>query len=410
MNTRENIRVALSSIRSNLLRTIITCLIISIGIMALVGILTAIDGIKASINENFTSMGANSFNIRNRGSNMHMSNKGKRPPVYRYISYREASTFIGRFTFPSVVSMSMLASRGSTVKYESEKSNPNITVFGGDGNYLATAGYKLGDGRNFSQQELENGSKVAILGHEMQTSLFKTVNPLGKTITVGNSKYKVIGVMKEKGSSMGFGGDRSVILPVEAARRDFPRPDISYVITVSVPDITYIEGAIGEASGIFRNIRRLDAMDLNNFEITKSDSIAASLISNLRMVTLTASIIGLITLLGAAIGLMNIMLVSVTERTREIGTRKALGATITVIRRQFLVEAVVICQLGGAGGIILGILIGNAVSLLIGGGFIIPWLWMLTGIAICVVVGLGAGLYPAIKASKLDPIEALRAE
>tara|TARA_B110001469_G_scaffold126782_1_gene145390 strand:- start:4483 stop:5019 length:537 start_codon:yes stop_codon:yes gene_type:complete len=171
-----------------------------------------------------------------------------------------------------------------------------------------------------------------------------------------------------------------------------------------------IDAIIGSAIGAFRSIRRLRPIEIQNFAITKSDSLAKSLMDNLKYVTSAATLIGFITLLGAAIALMNIMLVSVTERTKEIGTRKAIGATSKTIRQQFLMEAIVICQLGGVLGIIMGILIGNITSIMMNSAFVIPWIWLAAGVVLCLIVGLISGIYPAIKASKLDPIEALRHE
>jgi putative ABC transport system permease protein len=185
---------------------------------------------------------------------------------------------------------------------------------------------------------------------------------------------------------------------------------MSFVLTIVVPDVSQMDAAIGEATGVFRSIRKLNFKEEDNFEIMKSDNLANMLIENTSIVAQTAIIIAMITLLGAAIALMNIMLVSVTERTREIGVRKSLGATIQNIRTQFLVESIVICQIGGIGGVILGIMMGNSVSALVGGTFIIPWAWINLSLFICFAVGLVSGLYPAIKASKLDPIEALRFE
>jgi putative ABC transport system permease protein len=220
----------------------------------------------------------------------------------------------------------------------------------------------------------------------------------------------VIGVLKSKGNSMGFGGDKVSILPLANVRQYFSRPNMTFTINVMVTNSQLMDAAVGEAMGTFRRIRKVVVGEDENFEITKSDNLANLLIDNIQKVTAGATAIGIITLLGAAIGLMNIMLVSVTERTREIGIRKAIGANAKTIRSQFLVEAIVICQIGGLLGIVLGIAIGNLISMQLGVGFIIPWFWIISGIILCMFVGLISGLYPAIKASKLDPIEALRFE
>jgi putative ABC transport system permease protein len=284
-------------------------------------------------------------------------------------------------------------------------------VFGGDENYLATSGYELESGRNFSSQEIQYGNHVVIIGKDVVNALFnKKTDPIDKIITVGSGKYRVIGVLKSKGNSMGFGGDKVSILPLANVRQYFSRPNMTFTINVMVTNSQLMDAAVGEAMGTFRRIRKVAIGEDENFEITKSDNLANLLIDNIQKVTAGATAIGIITLLGAAIGLMNIMLVSVTERTREIGIRKAIGANAKTIRSQFLVEAIVICQIGGLLGIVLGIAIGNLISMQLGVGFIIPWFWIISGIILCMFVGLISGLYPAIKASKLDPIEALRFE
>ncbi|MEY2799182.1 MAG: hypothetical protein RI934_170 [Bacteroidota bacterium] len=411
MKLKDNIKVAFGSINDNKLRTVLTALIIAIGIMALVGILTSIDGMKKSINENFASMGANSYSIRNRGSgSIHIGGGRAKQKRFDNITFEQAADFKEKFTFPATVSVSSFASFASTVKYNSTKTNPNILIIASDANYLFTAGYKLADGRNFSTTEQEFGTGVAIIGSEVKKTLFKNGVAEGNIISIGSDKFRVIGVLAEKGSSMGFGGDKVCIIPLLKGKQINTNPSTSYTITTMVNDGNLLSAAVSEGTGIFRNIRKLNTSEENNFQITQSDSLASSLIDNLKFITIAATIIGIITLLGASIGLMNIMLVSVTERTKEIGLRKAMGATPGVIRRQFLIEAIVICQLGGIGGIILGIVIGNLMSMVIGGGFIVPWLWMFSGVALCMLVGLFAGFYPAMKASKLDPVEALRHE
>jgi putative ABC transport system permease protein len=407
----ENIHISLESIRSHKVRAILTVMIIAFGIMALVGILTAIDSIKNSLNENFAMMGSNTFTMRNKELHVQMGGRSGRPKNFRNINYDEAMTFKDRFIFPVVVSAYTWGTGIATLKYKSEKTNPNIQVLGIDNEYLATAGLKMGNGRNFNNNEIYYGAHVAIIGNEIKTNLFKeNEEPLGKIISIGSGKYLVVGVLEEKGSSVGFSGDRRCLVPVNNVRQYFGRPNMNFSINVMTDNPEDIELAIDEATGVFRIIREDPLGEVSSFGITKSDTIASMLIDLIKYVTLAATIIGLITLVGAAIGLMNIMLVSVTERTREIGIRKSAGATSRTIRNQFLVEAIVIAQMGGIVGIILGIIAGNIVSMISGTAFIVPWMWVLLGVVLCLIVALASGILPATKAAKLDPIESLRYE
>jgi putative ABC transport system permease protein len=407
---KENIREAIRSIRSQMLRAILTMLIIAVGITALVGILTSIDAIASSLSSNFSSMGANTFSIQNRGSNIHVGRRGKKAKRYPRITYEQAISFKERFNYPALVSVSARATALATLKYRREKTNPNIFVFGIDENYLATGGYELESGRNFSPEEIRYGSHGVIIGKEIANKLFPDTDPISKHISIGAGKYLVIGVLEEKGSGMGFSGDKNAFIPLTNARTYFPRSNPTFLLQIMTNDPERLSTAIGEATALMRTIRKDAPGEESSFETIKSDNISQMLMENLSMITVSATVIGLITLLGAAIGLMNIMLVSVTERTREIGVRKATGASAGVIRNQFLIEAVVICQLGGLLGILFGLIIGNVVAGIIGSGFIIPWAWMLLGVVLCLAVGLLSGIYPAYKAAKLDPIESLRYE
>ncbi|HRY97687.1 MAG TPA: ABC transporter permease [Bacteroidales bacterium] len=408
---RENVRISVTAIRSQLLRTVLTVLIIAFGIMALVGILTAIDSIKFYLTQNFAMMGSNTFTIRNRNLRIHVGNQRTRPRDFRKLTFDEVTAFRERYDFPATVAIYGWATGAATVKYEAEKTNPNIGVMGADENYLATAGMELSEGRNFTPHEQFFGSNVAIIGEEVRNKLFgPRQDPIGRQVAIGPAKYRVIGVIESKGSSMGFSGDRNVVLPLNNIRQNFPNPNRSFNINVMAEDIRLIDPAIGEATGLLRTIRQVPVGEEDDFDISKSDNVARMLIDNLRYVTMAATVIGLITLFGAAIGLMNIMLVSVTERTREIGIRKAMGATRRDIRNQFLIESVVIGQIGGALGIVLGIVIGNLLSLAIGSDFIVPWKWIFAGVMLCLGVALVSGLYPAVKAGRLDPIESLRYE
>lgn len=407
----ENIKIALQSIKSNILRSILTVMIIAIGITALVGILTAIESIKTSITKEFTVLGANTFSITSRGMRVQIGNQRYRTKNYSYISYYEAKEFKKQFVFPATASISVNSTSIATLKYESEKTNPNISVRGIDIDYLFTSGYEINQGRAFGEEDINSGRNMAIIGSELAKRLFKGgENPIQKEISIGNGKYKVIGVLKEKGSGFGGSSDMVCFIPYSNSRTYFSRPNMNFDIQIKVNQPELMEAAIGQAESVFRMVRDLSPIDESDFNIEKSDNIVNLLLKNIKNITLVATIIGFITLLGAAVGLMNIMLVSVTERTREIGVRKAIGAKSITVKQQFLIEAIVIGQIGGLLGIVIGILVGNLVSVMIGSSFIIPWGWILMGVALCFGVGIISGYYPAQKASELDPIESLRYE
>jgi len=408
---KENLSISLTSIKSHLLRTILTVMIIAFGIMALVGILTAIDAVEYFLNNNFAMMGANTFNIQNRDLHVHIGGSNNRPKEYTEISYQQALEFKKEYHFPVTTSVFTYGTGIATLKYQSVKTNPNVQVMGVDENYLATAGLEIDKGRNFNLTEIEEGSAVALLGSEVAKTLFKDKeNPIGQVVSIGAGKFKVIGVIKERGSSVGFSGDRNCMAPLTNVRQYFSRPNMNFRISVMVTDPNLMDAAIGEATGVFRRIIKDKVGQDDSFSIIKSDNIASMLIKLTGSIQIGATLIGLITLLGAAIGLMNIMLVSVTERTREIGIRKAMGARRKTIRNQFLAEAVVIAQIGGVLGVVAGILVGNIVSIATGSAFIIPWAWIALGIGLCFIVALLSGIIPANKAAGLDPIESLRYE
>jgi len=313
----ENIRVSIKSIRANIVRAVLTMFIIAFGIMALIGILTAIDAIKNSITDEFARMGANTFTIESRSMNVYIGNKRYRKKNYEYISYRQAQRFKEEFTFPATVSVWTYASGTATAKYKSNKTNPNIPVLGGDENYLSTAGYSIDKGRNFTAQEVAMNRNYVLIGQDLVDKLFTNKeDPLDKVITIGSGKYKIVGILTKKGTSLDSEGDLICIIPYTNVRQYFSRPNMRYSINVCPYNEKLLDACIGEAEGLFRIIRNLDTFDESDFNMTKSDSLANMLLENLRFITIAATLIGIITLFGASVGLMNIMLVSVTERTR----------------------------------------------------------------------------------------------
>jgi putative ABC transport system permease protein len=405
----ENIRQGFGSLKSHKVRASITASIIAIGITALVGILTSIDAMNNAISKTMSKMGSQSFNISNRTSVERFGVADDFDPI----TYEQAHQFEAFYGAELPVSLSLTASFNSKIKYQNQETNPNIKVLGVEEDYLKTANYEISAGRNFTPNDIRMNLPLAVVGYDIVKDLFLESDlegcGLGKTISIDGKPFKIVGELKKKGSSMGMsGGDRLVFIPIHNARQSFASVINNCNISVLVDQVDHLESEMNEAYTIMRRIRRLRPSDSDDFAITKSDALAKDAQENMAMVSGVGTLIGIITLLGAAVSLMNIMLVSVTERTREIGLRKALGATSKNIRDQFLVEAIVICQIGGLGGIVLGLLLGNLVAMGLGSGFIAPWNWILMAFVVCILVGLLAGLYPARKASKLDPIEALR--
>ncbi|AWL09288.1 FtsX-like permease family protein [Aquirufa nivalisilvae] len=412
MNLKENVFEGLRSIKGNLLRTVLTALIISLGITSLVGILTAIDGIQSSVDNSFSGLGANSFDIRNRPA-MQIRREGQREKRFKNIDYRQASRYKTLFSSKGKVSLKTNVNFNAIAKHASKKTNPNTRLVGIDDNFMELKGYKVGLGRNFSTHEFQHANNVCLLGVDVIDQLYEKENPVNSEIIVSGQKLKVVGILEKKGSMMGGGDDRVIMVPLETGRKMAVGRNLTFDITTSSTKVKNLDDFMEEARGAMRKVRMDPIGAEDSFSIDRSDSIAKSFENITSSLRIGGFVIGFITLLGAAIALMNIMMVSVTERTREIGIRKSLGATPFRILQQFLIEAIVICLLGGLGGIVLAIPIGNLIAQGISSGsasFIIPWVWMITGIIVCILVGLFSGIYPAFKASKLDPVDALRYE
>jgi len=355
-------------------------------------------------------MGANSFTVRRADENIRSNQKRK---VSENILFEQALEFKEKFRYAgSIVSINTYCTGNAEAKYRDKKTNPTTRVIGIDENYFTTSSFELKSGRNFSKSEIQSGNNKAVIGKDIVKDLFggKDEKAIGQVILVDNNRYKVIGTLDQKGSSSGGSNDRRIFIPLLNAKKIYGYPTKHYELTTSVKNPNMIDDAVSSAIGRMRVVRNLKASESNDFTIRKSDGILNQLKDMTSSLQLGTIVIALLTLLGAAIGLMNIMLVTVTERTKEIGVRKALGATSENILFQFMIEAVVICILGGLVGIVFGIGLGIGVTTLIDGVFVVPWDWMLLGIIVCIIVGLISGLYPALKASRMDPIESLRYE
>ncbi len=401
------------SIKGNRLRSNLTIAIITIGIFALISIITIIQILEHSIVTSFSSMGTNTFTIKSQGLRGSGRQQGRRKQSKRNprITYLQASLFKKQYDYPSQVGISVLASSNATIKSKKKTSNPNVKVLAVDEQYLPMSGVVLEAGRNFTTTDARRNENICFIGNKIAKNHFGGVRKaLDEKLYVGNRPYRIIGILEETGSTFVDRTDNQVFITLNSARQRFPLNDKSYVLSVKVKDIKYMQLAQDAAIGQMRSLKKLKVNEDENFSIMSSDGMANMLLDNIRFVTLTAGAIGFITLLGAAIGLMNIMLVAVAERTREIGVSKAIGADNKTIRRQFLTEAIYISLKGGILGIITGILSGNLFSFFFDSPFIVPWKWGLLGLATCFAVGLLSGIYPAIKASRLNPINALRYE
>ena len=407
---RVNVLIAINSIKTQLLRTILTVVIIGIGIWALVGILSSVEAMENSISGNFATMGSNTFNIQRYNFNVQRRG-GEREKVNPIISYQNIREFIDIYEFPTTqTSISFRGTSGAEVKFESNKTDPEVQVLGINEYYLENTGAEIESGRNFNVFDIQNNNNVCIVGSDFLKSLFVNDNPIGKRISIRGVKFKVIGVLQSKGSTFGNNQDLRVLIPIQVARGIFTAPNINYNISIMVKNTEMLNAAQDEAVVTFRNIRGLNPIEKNDFGMERSDDLINRITSITGYLEIAAWIISIITILGSSIALMNIMLVSVTERTREIGVRKALGAKNSTISTQFFIETIVIGQIGSVLGILLGIGTGMIFSSFFESEFSLPWIPMLWATIITFIVAIIAGFYPAMKASKLDPIESLRYE
>jgi putative ABC transport system permease protein len=408
---KENTKIALDSIKSQALRTSLTVLIIAIGIWALVGVLTLVTALENSLLTNFASMGANTFSISQYDFSSEINQNDSDQRVNPIISYPQAKAFQDKYNFPfTTTSLSFTAGSAIEVKYQDKKTDPEITVVGIDENFCPNKGLEVVKGRNMNSFDVANNNYVCVLGSDFEKGLFANMNPIDKIISIRGAKFRVIGVLKEKGSTFGNSQDLRVLIPTQVARSLFSAPNINYDLDVMVNNEALLNEAVDDAKMTMRRVRKLSPVEKDNFGIERSDDLRNTLLDQVAFLSVIAWVIGLLTVFGSTIALTNIMLVSVTERTREIGVRKSLGAKRSTIGWQFLTETFVISQMGGLLGLILGIGTGYLIASLLKFSFTTPWLAIIATIVTTIVVTIISGLVPALKAAKLDPVEALRYE
>jgi len=409
----ENILIAFDAIKTQKIRAFITLLIIAFGIMALVGTLTVVKGIDNNFSAGLKSLGSNKFTFKRYQNNF--LQKGRHPrrrkTVNPPITYRNAVDFKKRFNDKqATVALSFAPVRNVEIKNTEKKSDPKYTIIGIDENFLDVNTYQIEKGRSLSHKDIQDNRHFAMIGKDLVTELFDNTNPLQKQIIINGNRFTVAGVLKSKQSTFSGSQNNIIMIPINLARSIYPDKTKNFTIDVAVKDKNKYDLLVSKAMAVMRNVRKLKPSQQNDFGINRSDKMAAEIKKVSKTLTIFAFIIGLITILGSSIALMNIMLVSVTERTREIGVRKALGANRILVMLQFFIETLVITFLGGMVGILFGLLIGFIVSKLMKVDFSMPWNAIGVAFFVIFVVAIISGLYPAYKASKLDPIQALRYE
>lgn len=408
MNFAETLRLALSSLSANKLRSGLTMLGIAVGVFSVIGVMTVITGLRTNIETGLNVLGANSFQF-SKFPAINFSDPRQRFANRRDITFEQASRFQELMGGEAQVSL-QLRRGGRRATYLDRKTNPNIGLIGTDENFVASRNFEIAAGRNITRDDVEFGRGVVVLGQDIINRLFPNEEALGHRIRIDGQSYTVVGLLTPKGQAFGQSQDNIAIVPLTQFLQSYGRAGRSISINVQAHDQASLAAAQDTAIGMMRLARGLAPEDNNDFEIFSNDSLIESFNKVAGIVAVGAFVISAIALLASGVGVMNIMLVSVTERTKEIGIRKSIGAKKRNILMQFLIEAVLLSMVGGLAGITVGVVGGNVAARLLNAAAVFPWGWALTGLTVCSAIGVGFGFYPAWKAASLDPIEALRYE
>lgn len=404
----EILRLALASLAANKLRSGLTMLGIAVGVFSVIGVMTVITGLRTNIESGLNVLGANSFQFTKYPA-INFSDPHQRFANRRDIVYTQAARFKEMMHGTATISLT-LSRGGRRVTYLDQKTNPNVRLIGGDENFLTARNFDLGGGRNVGPDDVEFGRAVVVLGADIVKRLFPTEDPLGKTVRIDGQSYTVVGALLPKGTSFGQSQDNLALIPITQFLESYGRNRRSIGINVQAPSQAELPALQDAAIGAMRLVRGLEPEDPNDFEVFSNETLIESFNRVAGIVAIGAFVISAIALLASGVGVMNIMLVSVTERTKEIGIRKSIGAKQRNILLQFLIEAVLLSMVGGLIGIVVGVIGGNIAAQLLNATAVFPWGWALTGMIVCSAIGVGFGFYPAWKAARLDPIEALRYE
>ncbi len=409
MNIAESILLALDAVRTHKLRSILTLLSIAIGIFAIIGSGTAVTSLNDTMSGKLAELGENNFYVT-KAPMIQTHDSWRKYRKRKAVTYYQAKELQKRMTITDIVSVYNVTA-GFTMKAGNYSTDPDVMLIGANEHYLSTANVDIEFGNPFSFEDVSMNRFNAIIGNDVAVKLFPGISPLGQQIRVKNQQFTVIGLVKAKGSMMGQSQDNMVIIPIGNFMRYYSDEwEQSVNIIVRPPSKDALNPAMDEAIGILRSIRNVKPWEENSFEIQTNESLTQQFSAFTQYLDLFGLISGGIALLAAGVGIMNIMLVSVKERTREIGLRKAVGAKSNWILLQFVIEAITLCQLGGIIGILLGFVGGWALSSSIGITAVVPLLWVAVSVGSCTLMGIVFGGYPAWKAANLDPIDALRYE